>query len=80
MKFRHLAPAILSVLALVGLASCGGGGATSTVQAANPGAGGSTSQPSPSTDTTGVVAIFLKDDPTDKYTRIVMHLTGVDPA
>jgi hypothetical protein len=78
MKFRHLAPAILSVLALVGLASCGGGGggSTSTVQAA--GAGGSTSQPSPSTDTTGVVAIFLKDDPTDKYTRIVMHLTGVD--
>ncbi|MGD8833257.1 MAG: DUF4382 domain-containing protein, partial [Pseudomonadales bacterium] len=69
---------LLGMLAMFALSGCGGGGgggsAGPAAQAGNP---APTTSQTPD-DQTGVVGILIKDAPTQAFTRIIMHVTGVE--
>jgi len=71
MNIRNLAWVILAVISAIGIAACGGGGGGSSSTPV-------TTAPPATADTTGVVAIALKDGPTDDFVQMLIRITGVE--
>jgi hypothetical protein len=71
MNFRNPVRLTLAALLSVGLTACGGGGGgSSTTPVA--------ASPTPVADNTGVVAVAMKDGPTDDFVKLLVRITGVE--
>jgi len=71
MTFPNLARLALAALLSVGLTACGGGGGGSSTTPVG-------SSPTPVADNTGVVAVAMKDGPTDDFVKLLVRITGVE--
>jgi hypothetical protein len=72
MRRKAVAAFSFFLFALIGLASCGGGGGSDPI------AGPAAAAAPPPVDSTGVVGILIKDNPTGDFLRIMITITGVE--